>query len=107
MGYEKPKCRIVQGFSSAPDFELSVNSLAENGYGVAHFAVSVDGKLSAILKLKEDPAASFKGVDEIVNVDITVTGDEIRDRLSKGWELIATYSKQVTMIHRRPREATA
>jgi hypothetical protein len=76
--FEKPKYRVVQGFSSTPDFELSVNGLAEAGYGVAHFAVSVDGKMSAMLKLKDDPAASFKAVDDVVNVDIAQGSGEIK-----------------------------
>lgn len=57
---EKPKYRVVTGFPQAFNFEQSINALAEAGYGVAQFAVGVDGKLSAILKLKEDPTASFK-----------------------------------------------
>jgi hypothetical protein len=106
MTYVKVKYRVVQGFVSAPDFEQSVNGLAEAGYGVAHFAVSVDGKLSAMLKLKDDPAASFKAVDGLVNVDITASGDEIKTKLAEGWEIIANYAKAVTMVHRRPKEAS-
>jgi hypothetical protein len=106
MTFEKLKYRVIQGFSSAPDFELSVNGLAEAGYGVAHFAVSVDGKMSAMLKLKDDPAASFKAVDELVNVDITPSGEEIKAKLAEGWEIIASYAKTVTLIRRRPKEAS-
>jgi hypothetical protein len=56
----------------------------------------------AFMKLKED--VSLKDVTELINVDISRDGGEIRKLVSEGWEIVAAFSKNVTMVKRRPAE---
>jgi hypothetical protein len=109
MTFEKPKYRVVSGFAltseDADKFEASINALSEQGYGLAHLEVA-QMKIIGVMKLKEDSAASFKGVEELVNVDITPDGHEIAEKIRAGWEIIASYAKSVTLIRRRPKEAS-
>jgi hypothetical protein len=55
----------------------------------------------AVLKLKENPAVDYRGIEEILNVELTTSGQEVHERILRGWQILAHYTKHVTMIKRR------
>ena len=38
----------------------------------------------AVLKLKENPAVDYRGVEEIMNVELTTAGQEVHERILRG-----------------------
>jgi hypothetical protein len=80
-------------------FKLEGGLILKSSKGSYHMVFNRAAR--AVLKLKEDPAADYPGVEEILNVELTASGQEVHERILRGWQILAHYAKPVTMIKRR------
>jgi hypothetical protein len=108
----RTKYRVVTG-DSPEYFQTNINELAEQGYGLAFYQANPDQPINSefrytgVMKLK-DEQVKLEEAEDVINVDITAQdGGEIKRRLGEGWVIIAAFSKQVTMMKPKTKEAEA
>ena len=111
-----PKRRVVNE-TKKELFEMKVNSLADAGYTMEHFAINpglflpdieVDASYVAVMKLKDSVGLNLKGMLDIMDIPIdkACAGQPfgsplVKKAIEDGWEGTSLYSGRITMVRRK------